>query len=37
MTANSRTAYQAFFTLGKDADPGIPILRTAESEFANLK
>jgi tetratricopeptide (TPR) repeat protein len=30
--AKARTAYQDFFTLWKDADPGIPILREAKSE-----
>jgi eukaryotic-like serine/threonine-protein kinase len=29
-------AYEAFFSLWKDADPDTPILREAKSEFANL-
>ena len=33
----SREAYEAFFTLWKDADPDIPILLTARSEFAALR
>jgi DNA-binding winged helix-turn-helix (wHTH) protein/tetratricopeptide (TPR) repeat protein len=33
----ARASYQRFFTLWKDADPDIPILRTAKSEFAKLK
>ncbi|HYL47165.1 MAG TPA: winged helix-turn-helix domain-containing protein [Candidatus Limnocylindrales bacterium] len=36
-TAKARAAYQEFFTLWKDADPEIPILRTAKSEYAGLK
>ena len=35
--AGARSAYQDFFALWKDADPGIPILRQARSEYANLK
>jgi hypothetical protein len=30
--AKARIAYQDFFTLWKDADPDIPILRAAKSE-----
>jgi class 3 adenylate cyclase/tetratricopeptide (TPR) repeat protein len=33
----SRAAYQDFFTLWKDADPDIPILRDAKAEYAKLK
>jgi tetratricopeptide (TPR) repeat protein len=33
----SRTAYQEFFSLWKDADPDIPILVAAKSEYAKLK
>ena len=33
----SRTAYQNFFALWKDADPDIPILVAAKSEYAKLK
>jgi len=34
--ARARTAYEDFFALWKDADPGIPILREAKSECAKL-
>jgi len=33
----SRTAYQDFFALWKDADPQIPILIAAKAEYAKLK
>ena len=33
----SRTAYQDFFALWKDADPDIPILKEAKEEYAKLK
>lgn len=33
----ARTSYEKFFTLWKDADPGIPILKSARAEFAKLK
>jgi eukaryotic-like serine/threonine-protein kinase len=36
-TANSRAAYQDFLTLWKDADPDVPILRAARSEYAKLQ
>jgi tetratricopeptide (TPR) repeat protein len=36
-TTKSRTAYQDFLTLWKDADPDIPILRAAKAEYAKLK
>jgi tetratricopeptide (TPR) repeat protein len=36
-TAKARVAYQDFLTLWKDADPGIPILIAAKSEYAKLK
>jgi tetratricopeptide (TPR) repeat protein len=36
-TARSRTAYQDFFTLWKDADPDIPILKEAKAEYAKLQ
>jgi serine/threonine protein kinase len=36
-TAKARTAYQDFLTLWKDADPDIPILIAAKSEYAKLK
>ena len=35
-TAKARTAYQDFFTLWKDADPDIPILKQAKAEYAKL-
>jgi DNA-binding winged helix-turn-helix (wHTH) protein/tetratricopeptide (TPR) repeat protein len=35
--AKARSAYQAFFALWKDADPGIPILAAAKSEYAKLR
>ena len=35
-TANAKVAYQDFFTLWKDADPDIPILKQAKVEFARL-
>jgi len=36
-SAKSRTAYQNFLTLWKDADPDIPILKQATAEYANLQ
>jgi tetratricopeptide (TPR) repeat protein/class 3 adenylate cyclase len=36
-TTKARAAYQGFLTLWKDADPDIPILRAAKSEYAKLK
>ncbi len=36
-TAKAKEAYQDFLTLWKDADPDIPILIAAKSEYANLK
>lgn len=36
-SAQAKTAYQEFFTLWKDADPNIPILMKAQSEFAKLQ
>jgi eukaryotic-like serine/threonine-protein kinase len=33
----SRTAYQDFLTLWKDADPDIPILKQAKAEYAKLQ
>jgi len=36
-TAKSRAAYQDFLTLWKDADPDIPVLKQAKSEFAKLQ
>ncbi len=34
--AKARTAYQDFFALWKDADPDIPVLLAAKSEYAKL-
>jgi DNA-binding winged helix-turn-helix (wHTH) protein/Tfp pilus assembly protein PilF len=36
-TAKARAAYQDFLTLWKDADPDIPILKEAKSEYAKLQ
>jgi predicted Zn-dependent protease len=36
-SAKSRTAYQDFFALWKDADPDIPILKEAKAEYAKLQ
>jgi eukaryotic-like serine/threonine-protein kinase len=35
-TAKARVAYEDFFTIWKDADPDIPILIAAKSEYAKL-
>jgi len=35
--AKARAEYQDFLTLWKDADPDIPILIAAKSEYAKLK
>jgi Tfp pilus assembly protein PilF len=35
--AAARTAYQDFFALWKDADPDVPILQQAKSEYAKLQ
>jgi eukaryotic-like serine/threonine-protein kinase len=35
--AKSRSYYQKFLTLWKDADPDIPILIAAKAEYATLK
>ncbi len=35
-TAEARAAYQRFLTLWKDADPDIPILRQAKTEYKKL-
>ncbi len=35
--AKARTAYQDFLALWKDADPSIPILQQAKSEYAKLQ
>ena len=36
-TAKSKTAYQDFFTLWKNADPDMPILKQAKAEYAKLQ
>ena len=33
----ARAAYEDFFTLWKDADPGIPILKEAKVEYRTLQ
>ena len=35
--AKTRAAYNDFFTLWKDGDPDIPILKEAKAEYAKLK
>ena len=35
--AKARTTYQDFLTLWKDADPGIPVLNQAKTEYAKLQ
>jgi len=36
-TSRSRTAYQDFLALWKDADPDLPVLKEAQAEYAKLK
>ena len=36
-TAKAKAAYQDFFAIWKDADPDVPILKTAKEEYAELK
>jgi serine/threonine protein kinase/tetratricopeptide (TPR) repeat protein len=36
-TAKSRTAYQDFFALWKEADPDVPLLKQAKVEYAKLQ
>jgi hypothetical protein len=36
MLASAREAYKEFFSLWKDADPSIPILKQARTEFQKL-
>lgn len=36
-TAGARTAYQDFLALWKDADPDVPILKQAQTEYAKLQ
>jgi len=35
-TAKAGIAYQDFFTLWKDADPDIPVLKQAKAEYAKF-
>ena len=35
--AKARTTYQDFLNLWKDADPDIPILKEAKTEYARLQ
>jgi len=35
--AKAKAAYQEFFTLWKDADPDVPILKRAKAEYAKLE
>jgi len=35
--AKAKTEYQDFFTLWKDGDPEIPILKQAKAEYAKLQ
>ena len=35
-TARSRGAYEDFFAMWKDADPGLPVLIQAKTEYARL-
>jgi len=36
-SSKARTAYRDFLALWKDADPDIPVLIAAKSEYAKLK
>ncbi len=36
-TAKAKSAYQDFFALWKDADPDVPLLKTARAEYEKLK
>ena len=36
-TAQSRRAYESFFSLWKEADPDIPILQEAKAEYVKLQ
>jgi serine/threonine protein kinase/tetratricopeptide (TPR) repeat protein len=36
-TAKAKAAYQDFFAIWKDADPDVPILKTAKEEYEKLK
>jgi len=36
-TAKAKSAYQDFFSLWKNADPDIPILKEAKAEYGKLQ
>jgi eukaryotic-like serine/threonine-protein kinase len=36
-TGQAKSAYNNFLTLGKEADPDIPILKQAKAEYAKLR
>jgi serine/threonine protein kinase/Tfp pilus assembly protein PilF len=36
-TAKAKTAYQDFFSFWKDADPDVPVLKQAKTEYAKLQ
>jgi hypothetical protein len=36
-TAKAQAAYQDFFTLWKDADPDLPMLKQAKAEYGKLR
>jgi hypothetical protein len=36
-TAKAKAAYQEFFSLWKDADPDLPILKEAKAEYAKVQ
>ena len=35
--AGARTAYQDLFSMWKNADPGLPVLKEAKAEYAKLQ
>jgi eukaryotic-like serine/threonine-protein kinase len=35
-SAKAKSAYRDFFTLWRDADPDVPILKEAKAEYAKL-
>jgi cytochrome c-type biogenesis protein CcmH/NrfG len=36
-TAEAKATYQEFFTIWKDADPDVPVLKQAKAEYAKLQ
>jgi hypothetical protein len=36
-TEKAKLAYQDFFAAWKDADPDVPVLKTAKAEYEKLK